>query len=80
MNSLIEVQYAVRFEREAQNRDLQAEREQDRWAWWMAAAAAPHDAKESRIRRVAVQLGEFVAELRCQLESRFAPEPDAMAC
>ena len=81
MNSMAEVQYVVQFELEAQNRALQTEREQDRWAWWMAEAYASRGAKqESRIRRVAVWLDDVVAGLRCQLESRFASEPVATAC
>ena len=80
MNSLAEVHYVVRFETEAQNRDLQTKREQDRWAWWMAAASAPRRARGWSIRQVAVRLGDFVGGLRCQLESRFASEPAATAC
>jgi hypothetical protein len=46
----------------------------------IAAAVRPRRAKESRIRRVAVRLGDIVAGLRCQVQSRFASEPAATAC
>lgn len=77
MNSLAEVQYAVRFETENHRRDLQAAREQDRRAWWIAAASGSRGAG---IRQVAVRLGDLIAELRCQVESRLASEPAATAC
>lgn len=80
MNSMAEVQYVVRFELEAQHRNLQTEREQDRWAWWMAAASEPRRARGAGIRQLAVSLGDYLAGLRCQLESRFASEPAATAC
>ena len=81
MNSLAEVQYTMQFELEAQRRELQTKREQDRWKWWMAAASTSQGAKkESRIRRVAVWTGDFVAGLRCQLESRLSSEQVAAAC
>ena len=80
MNSLTEVRYVVRFETEAQNRDLQTRREQDRWAWWTAVASEPRRAKGPGIRQLAVRLGDFAAGLRCRLENRFAPEPAATAC
>jgi hypothetical protein len=46
----------------------------------IAAAVWPRRAKESRIRRVAVRLGDIVVGLRCQVQSRFASEPAATAC
>jgi hypothetical protein len=81
MNTMDEVQYVVRFEAETGRPHLRAARERDRLAWWSSASAASRGAeRESPIRRVAVRLGDFVAGLRCQLESRFAPEPVTTAC
>ena len=80
MNSLADAHRVVLFEMENRRPDLHAVREQDRRAGWIAALSAPQDERESRIRRVAVQLGDFVAGLRCQLESRFATEQQAVAC
>ncbi len=81
MNSMAEVQYVVQFETEIRSPYLQARRERYRQAWWFAAASASRGAKrEWPIRRAAVWLGDIVAGLRCQLESRFASEPAATAC
>ena len=46
----------------------------------LAAAVRLPRAKESRIRRVAARLGEFVSWLRCQLQNRFASNPAATPC
>ena len=46
----------------------------------LAAAVRPPRAKESRIRRVAVWLGDFVAGLLCQLQNRFGSKPTAIPC
>ena len=64
MNHLADAHRVVLFEMENRRPDLHAVREQDRRAWWMAAASASGDAKESRIRRVVVRLGDFCG-LRC---------------
>ena len=80
MNHLADAHRVVLYELETVRPNLQAVREQDRRAWWIAAASGSRDAKESRIRRVAVQLGDLLAGLRCQLESSLASEPAATAC
>jgi hypothetical protein len=80
MNGLADAHRVVLYELETVRPDLHAIREQDRRAWWIAAASASRDAKESRIRRVAVQLGDLLAGLRCQLEGRLASESAAPAC
>ena len=47
----------------------------------MAASLRPRRAKkESRIRRIAVRVGDLIAALRCKLESRLASEPTATPC
>jgi hypothetical protein len=58
---------------------LEAEAQQERWAR-LAAAGRSQLAREPGIRRMAVRLGDFVAELRCLWESHFASEPAAMEC
>lgn len=80
MNSMAEVQYAIRFEAEAQRRVLQTKLEQGRWEWWMAAAAVPRRPRGLSIRQVAISFGDFLSGLRCQFESRFASQPAATAC
>ena len=54
------------------------ENERERMAR-IVAASRSRDAKESRIRPMAARLGDFVAGLRCKLQSRFASEPTAPA-
>jgi hypothetical protein len=80
MNRLADAHNIVLFEMETRRPELQAMREQDRRAWWISAASAPRGAKRLGIRQLAVRLGDLVAGLRCQLDSRFAPEPVAKAC
>ena len=82
MDSLTQVHHTVLFETETRSRHLHAQREQDRVARWTAALSASRGARRSGtgIRQVAIRLGDLVAELRCQLESRFTSEPAATPC
>ena len=75
MNSYAEMD----FENQLRSRGLPYESEGKKVAR-IAAALRPRRTKESRIGRVAAQLGDFVAGLRCRLESRYASEPAATAC
>ena len=58
---------------------FQFEAEQDRLAR-LAAAGRSKGERVSGARRLAVQLGDYVAGLRCLLQSRFTSEPSAAAC
>lgn len=49
-------------------------------AGWLAPVPRPRGTQESSVQRMAVRLGDVVAEVRCQLQSRFASEPVATAC
>ena len=80
MNRLVDANRAVLFEVETRRPHLHSIREQDRRAWWIAAASASRDAKESRVRRMVVRLGDLFVDLGCQLQARYALEPDAVAC
>ena len=75
MNSLAD----LHFEQQLRRKGYPYENERERMARIIAASRS-RDAKESRIRRLAVRLGGFMAEVRCQLESRLASEPAATAC
>ena len=44
------------------------------------AASSRSGDRVSRARRMAVQLGDYVAGFRCLVQSRFATEPGATAC
>ena len=46
----------------------------------IASASIPRRGQSSRIRRVAVRLGELASAVRCELESRFYTKPTATAC
>ena len=72
MNSLAD----LHAEQQLRRRGCPYENERERMAR-IVAASRSRDAKESRIRGMAVRLGDFVAGLRCQLQSRFASEPVA---
>lgn len=80
MNHLVDANRAVLYELETVRPNLHAVREQDRRAWWMAAASASGDASESLIRRMVVRLGDLFVDLGCLLQARYAPEPHAAAC
>jgi len=58
---------------------IRFEVEQDRMAR-LAAAGRSKGQGVSGGRRLAVQLGDYVAGLRCLVQSRFATEPGATAC
>ena len=58
---------------------FQFEAEQDRMAR-LAAAGRSKGERVSGSWHMAVQVGDYVARLRCQLQSRFASEPGATAC
>ena len=75
MNSLAD----LHFEQQIRRRGDPYETERERFAS-LVAASRSRDAQESRIRRMAVRLSDYVAGLRCQLQSRFALEPAADAC
>jgi len=67
------------FEMEYRTRSIEAELEQRQLAR-LAAAARSKDGMVSQSRRMAVRLGDLLAGLWCQLQSRSATEPDAAAC
>ena len=70
----------MHFETKLRGRGLPYESEGKQVAR-LAASLRPRRAKkESRNRRVVVWLGDFVAGLRCRLESRLASEPTATPC
>jgi hypothetical protein len=46
----------------------------------LVAASRPRGERSPALRQMAVRLGDFLAEVRCQLESRFSAEPRATAC
>ena len=60
MNSLAEVHFIDDSKLEARRPNVQTEREQDRWAWWIRGIPLA-GAKEAGIRQMAVRLGDFVA-------------------
>ena len=70
----------MHFETQIRRRGLPYESEGKQTAR-IAASLRPRRAKkESRIRHVAVWLGDLVAGLRCRLESRLASEPAPKPC
>lgn len=69
----------VLFEMELRQENVRSEVEQVRWAR-RAGEARVRGQSLDGIRRAAVQLGDIVAGLRCQLRSRFAVGLDAAAC
>jgi len=77
MTSMAEVLYALRIETEARSRNLQAGQNRGQWAWGTSAASTPRGAMRPGIRQLAVRVDEFVARLRCRLQSRFASKQSA---
>lgn len=70
----------MHFETQIRRRGLPYESE-GRQVARIAASLRPRRAKkESRIRGLAVRLGDLVAGLRCRLESRLASEPASTPC
>jgi hypothetical protein len=77
---------AVHLEMQARKRNEQYETEREQRTSLYTLFRAPV-AEDSTIRHMAgrlgeltVGLGDFLAGLRCQLQSRFASEPAATAC
>jgi len=68
----------VLFEMQLRTSSLQDEAKQERWA--RIAASSRSGDWASGIRRVAIQLGDYAAGLRCLLKRSFASEPGATAC
>jgi hypothetical protein len=69
----------VLYEMKLRQQDLRSEAEQERWARQAAGARVSGQTLDG-IRRTAVRLGDIVAELRCQVQSRFDSNLDAAAC
>lgn len=67
------------FEMKLRQQDLRSEAGQDGWARQAAGARVSGQTLDG-IRRTAVRLGDIVAGLRCQLQSRFASDLEAAAC
>jgi hypothetical protein len=69
----------VLLEMQMRRNSLEAEAKQERWAR-LAAVGRSQPAREPVIRRVAVQLVDYISGLRCMLQSRFATESGVTAC
>lgn len=69
----------TRSNMEYRTKIILAEVEQNRLAK-LAASARSEDERGSGGRRMAMRLGDLVAGLWCQLQSRFATDPGATAC
>ena len=67
------------FEAKLRQQNLWSEAEQERLARQAAGARVSGQTADG-IRRTAVRLGDIVAGLRCQLQSRFASDLEAAAC
>ena len=76
MNSYAE----MHFETHIRKRGLPYESEGKQIARIAASLRPRREKKESRIRHLAVWLGDLIAGLQCRLESRFASEPAATPC
>ena len=70
-NALFEMEYRVK--------SIEAELEPDRLAR-LAAASRPRKERRLSVRRTVTGLGDLLAGMWCQLQSRLASEPEAMAC
>jgi ribosomal protein S6 len=69
----------VIFEAETRRRNLQDEVEQQRLVR-LAATGRTQAERDWGVRRLAVQLADYVSGLRCLMHRAFASEPGAAAC
>jgi hypothetical protein len=69
----------VLFEMELRQQNLRSEAEEERWARQAAGVRVSGQSLDG-IRRTAVELGDIVAGLRCQLQSRFDSNLEVASC